>query len=278
MYKTILVHVDGNAPSASRIDIASALALRHSAHLVGLALTGLAACTFPVGGFDPGLPAVTFPVEQLHIEAERALDTFEAAVRAAGVESFERRCVDDEAGVGISMQARYADLVIIGTLASDDLLPPLRTGYPAYVLLNCPRPVLVVPPSGVRALPCNRVAIGWNGSAAAVRAITSAIPLLRGAREVKVVVLNADREGDLHGAEPGADIGLYLARHGVAVDVLATESDLDPGAALLEYAAGSGIDLIVMGAYGHSHFREFLLGGATSTVLEASPLPLWMAH
>lgn len=278
MYKTILVHVDGSAHSAHRIDIAARFALRHDAHLVGVALTGLAPYLFPAGGFDPGMPVITFPVEQLQADAERALDAFEAAVRAAGVEKFERRRVDDETGFGISMQARYADLVVVGQRGRDDALPLLRADYPESILLHCARPVLVVPCAGARPELGKRIAIGWNGSSGAVRAITSALALLRDAQEVKLVVLNPDRDGQFHGEEPGADIALYLARHGVAVDVLATESDEEPGAALLAYAAVSGIDLIVMGAYGHSRFREILLGGATGSVLDASPLPLWMAH
>ncbi len=73
-------------------------------------------------------------------------------------------------------------------------------------------------------------------------------------------------------------MALYLARHGLRVEVNAIDTDEDAGEALLAYAADNSIDLIVMGGYGHSRLRETLLGGATRTVLRASPLPLWMAH
>lgn len=278
MYKTVLVHVDGTARAAQRIEIASRLALLHDAHLVGTAPTGLSLYVFPVGGFAPGMPAVTFPIEELRGVADRALDAFETSVRQAGVDKFERRRIDEEAGVGVSMQARYADVVVISQSAPGESLPYLRADFPEYVLLNCARPVLVVPAAGVHGPFGKRIAVAWNGSADAVRAITSAIALMRAAEQVNLVVLNADTEGGIHGEVPGADMALYLARHGVRVEVTAIDTDEDAGEALLAYAADNSIDLIVMGAYGHSRFREILLGGATRTVLRASPLPLWMAH
>jgi nucleotide-binding universal stress UspA family protein len=278
MYKTILVHVDASKGAAQRIAVASGLALLHDAHLVGTAATGLSAYCFPVGGFDPAMPAVTFPVDELRSEADRALDAFETAVRKAGVDKFERRRVDDEASVGVSLQARYADLVVISQSGPGETLPHLRADFPEYVLLNCARPVLVVPAAGIEGGFGKRIAVAWNGSADAVRAITSAIALLRAAEQVKLLVFNASKEGDMHGDTPGADMALYLARHGIPVEVMSIETDEDVGTALLAYAAGNQIDLIVMGAYGHSRFREILLGGATRTVLRSSRVPLWMAH
>lgn len=278
MYKTILVHVDGTANSVHRIAIAARLAMRHDAHLIGAATPGIAPHIFPVGGFTPGFPAITFPIEQLQAAADSALDQFEAAVRQAGVGKFERRRIDDETGPGISMQARYADLLVLGQAASGDSLLPMRSDVPEYVLLNCARPVLLVPTAGIQGEFGKRIAVAWNGSADAVRAMTSAIPILREADQVNLVVFNPGAEGGLHGAEPGADMALYLARHDVRVEVMATETQVNPGDALLSYAVDSGVDLIVMGAYGHSRFREILLGGATRAVLRSSALPLWMAH
>lgn len=277
MYKTILVHVDATARSAQRIDIASKLAIRHDAHLVGTALTGLSAHVFPGPPLAPGMPAMSFPVEELRAEADRALDVFDSSARQAGVRSFERRRIDDEAAMGISMQARYSDLAVISQ-AADEFLPRLPSDFPEYVLLNSARPVLVVPVTGIEGDVGKRVTVAWNGSADAVRAITSAIPLLQSAEQVSLVVFNADAEPGLHGALPGADIALYLARHGIRVEVTSARSPAGEGESLLSFAADKGSDLIVMGAYGHSRFREILLGGATRTALKSSPIPLWMAH
>lgn len=278
MYKTILVHVDGTARSAQRVAIAARLAGLHEAHLVGTALTGLAPYMLPVGGLEPGVPPIAFPIEELRAEADRALDDFDAQARSAGLTSFERRRIDDEAGLGVSLQARYCDLVIIGQSAPDEYLPRLRSDFPQYVLLNCARPVLVIPVAGGAASLGKRVTVAWNGSADAVRAITSAIPMMQRADSVNLVVINAGAVGDLHGAEPGADMALYLARHGIRVELTAIETESDVGDTLLSSAADKGADLLVMGAYGHSRLREFLLGGVTRTALRSAPMALWMAH
>lgn len=278
MYKTILVHVDHSPRAAERTDVAARLALRYDAHLVGTALTGLSPLIFPVTGVQAGLPAVEFPTEALRADADRALDDFEARMQPLGVRSFERRRIDEEPGIGVSLQGRYCDLVVIGQSGPAGLTPRLRADFPQYVLLNCARPVLVVPAAGPVGEIGNRITVAWNGSPSAIRAMTSAIALMQRAQKVDLLVFNADTEGDLHGELPGSDIGLYLARHGIKVEVTAGHAGRNVGEALLAHARDAGSDLIVMGAYGHSRFRDILLGGATGTALRTSTLPLWMAH
>lgn len=94
------------------------------------------------------------------------------------------------------------------------------------------------------------------------------------------MVFNAQRQYGVHGELPGADIALLLARHGVNVDVLRQETPtgLDVGNALLSLAADLGIDLLVMGAYGHMRWREVLLGGVTHTILKSMTVPVLMSH
>ncbi|MES2017659.1 MAG: universal stress protein [Pseudomonadota bacterium] len=277
MYKTILVHVDGTARAAERIDAAARLALTFESHLVGAAMTGLSPYMFPMGDLGAVPANFALPLAQLRADAEHALDVFEARVRTTAVGSFERRRMDEEAGMGLSLQARYCDLVVIGHSGAAGA-PFMRADFPEYVLLHTARPVLVLPAQGQCASIGEKVLVAWNGSPNAVRAIVSALALLQRARRVELLVLNADSDGGPHGEVPGADMGLYLARHGVQVDVCAADSDTSVGEALLGHAADAGVDLIVMGAYGHSRFRDILLGGATRSVLAASPLPLWMAH
>lgn len=278
MYKTILVHVDQTARSAARIDLAARLAMQCEAHLIGAATTGISPYLFPVGGLEPGAGALAYPIEEVRAEAVQALDAFDERARLAGVASFERRLIDDEAGIGISLQARYCDLVIVGQSVRGEFAPRLRSDFPEYVMLNGARPVLLVPAAGAADLPGQKIAVAWNGSPDAVRAVTSAIPMLRRAQQVDLVVFDAESHGDLHGSEPGADIALYLARHGVKVDVHQRPSGGDVGEALLSFAAAKGADLIVMGAYGHPRIREIMLGGATRTVVRSSPVAVWMAH
>lgn len=278
MYKTILVHVDGAARSANRTDVAARLALAHEAHLVGIAPTGLSAFMFPISVLDASVPPIAFPIEEMRATAEQALDVFESRVKQIGPSSFERRCPDDEAGAALCLQARYADLVVIGQRGAGDDSLLLHPQFQEFVLLNCARPVLVLPAAGSTGDIGQRVTVAWNGSAEAIRAITSAIPLLKRAAQVHLVVLRTAGREDEHGEDPGADMALYLARHGVKVEVNVIDGTGDDGESLLSFATGSGSDLIVMGAFGHSRFRELVLGGATRTALLSSPLPLWMAH
>lgn len=278
MYKTIVVHVDQTAKAAQRIGLAARFALKYDAHLVGAAMTGLSPYAFPIGGFDLAPPPAPLALDSLRAEADKALDLFDARAHGAGVRSFERRRIDDEPGIGLSMQSRYCDLLIIGQADQAGVLPPLRSDFPEYVLLNSIAPVLVAPPGDLSGDLGKKVTVAWNGSANAARAIMSAIPLLRGAEQVDLVVYNPDSGTDLHGEEPGADMARYLSRHAIKVDVTSRSADANAGAALLAHAAERGSDMIVMGAFGRSRFRELVLGGATRTALAASPLPLWMAH
>ncbi|NHZ36832.1 universal stress protein [Massilia sp. CCM 8692] len=278
-YKTILVHVDESAQAAVRIDAAARLAIEHSAHLIGTALTNLPPRLLALSGLDPSLPPMQAPLVELRRLADSALDAFEQRAAALGVLSVERRRLEEEIGLGMSLQARYCDLVVIGQHNAAHPMPGIRADFPEYVLLNSAKPVLVVPATASQGLLLGqRIVVGWNGSAPASRAIASAIPLMQRARQVDIVVVDARAQGDLHGAMPGADLALYLARHGLRVNVRDIDSHIDPGRALLAAAGEAGADLIVMGAYGRSRFREVLLGGATRTVLRSSTLPLWMMH
>lgn len=278
MYKTIVVHVDQTVHCSRRTEAAARLAVQFGAHLTGAAMTGLQPYMMPMIDYETGLGALGIPLAQLRAEAAAALDSFERLARAAGAAAIECRCIDDEPAIGISLQARYGDLVVIGQSEPGEFLPRLRSDFPDYVVLNSPRPVLVIPSSGACATLGQRVTVGWNGSAEAARAIASAIPLLQGAAQVDLVVFDAAAEDGLHGDEPGADMALYLARHGVPTEVHARAAALPGGQSLLAFALERSADLIVMGAYGHSRFRETLLGGMTRDLLAASTIPLWMAH
>lgn len=277
-YKTILVHVDQGRDAGARIAIAAQIALANQAHLVGAAMTGMSPDVFAAAGLNPAVPPLLLSFDTLREETIRALDAFERQVTALAVPSFERRQVEDQAGPGMSMQARYADLLVISQADRASPAARLRADFPEYVLLNCARPVLVMP-SGLPPAPVGtRVMVGWNGSREATRALTSAIPLLKEAEQVDVVVLNPEAEGDVHGPLAGADIALFLARHGVRVAVRSMSGVADAGDVLLALAADAGADVLVTGAYGHSRIGEILLGGVTRTLLASARLPLWMAR
>ena len=178
--------------------------------------------------------------------------------------------------------ARYAELLVLGQHQDDESVDGgVDAAFLQELLLKAAKPALVVPYAGSFEVVGRRVLVAWNGGAQATRAIDSALPLIEQANEVHVAVfgdVRGDaREGD-HGEEPGADIGLYLARHNAHVSVTRSRAELDVGAQILNRASDLGADLIVMGAYGKSPLRERLLGGATRTLLESMTVPVLMAH
>jgi nucleotide-binding universal stress UspA family protein len=118
--------------------------------------------------------------------------------------------------------------------------------------------------------------ICWDGSRNAARAIADANPFLARARAIEVVTVGADIKSD---EIPGADIAHHLARHGLKIEVKSiVASDLDVPNAILSHAADVSADFIVMGGYGHSRLREFVLGGATRGILATMTVPTLMSH
>lgn len=277
-YKTILVHIDESPHSAARIRAAASIAIAENAHLIGAAMTGVSRYMYQAGALEQNSPNLGAHLDMLRQRAGHALAEFESIVESMGVLSHEKRLIEDDAGGGISMQASYCDLVVISQFDPEESSPTVLSDFPEYVLMHCGRPVLMVPYAGRFETPGRRVLIGWDASTAASRALTGAIPLLKRAQVVEVAVFNAEEQPGMHGQQPGADIALFLARHGITVDVKQQATDAAIGDALLSLAADLDSDLIVMGAYVHSRFRELLLGGVTRTVLQTMTVPVLMAH
>lgn len=280
-YKTVLVHVDKDKHASERVKLAAQIAIKEEAHLIGAAPSGISRFIYQSrfiyegGGMATHLDS---HLDELRKAASDSLAMFENTVKSLGVQSYEARAVDDEAGGGISLQARYCDLVVIGQTNLDEPSSTTLPDFPEFVVMNSGRPVLIVPYVGSYETMPKRVLIAWDASTSATRAVTAAIPMLKRADNVDVVVFNPDDRGDAHGEQPGADIGLYLARHNIRVNVVRQKTDIDVGNALLSIATDLGADMIVMGGYGHSRFREILLGGVTRTVLESMTVPVLMSH
>lgn len=288
-YPSILVHVDASSRTAERVRIAADMALRDDAHLIGTATTGVSGLFYLPGAIGEANLQLGVMLDMLKQRGSFALDEFASIAGKMGVRSFETRLAEEEAGPGVSLQARYCDLVVIGQTDPDEPSPSATDQFPEYVVMHAPRPVLIIPYAGCFEQVGTSVLVAWDGSMQATRAVTGAIPLLRRAASVQVVVFNPSAKAGVHGDQPGADIALYLARHGVRVEVsvqttsdsnsgAGRTSDLDIGNALLSHAADIGADLIVMGGYAHSRFRQVLLGGVTNTILTSMTVPVLMAH
>lgn len=276
-YKTILVHVDHSRHAAARIRIAAQIAIAENAHLIGTAMTGVSRYIYE-DGVNLSQTVIAGQIKHFYERAEKSLAEFDAIANSLGVLSFEKRLVTDEPEGGLALQARYADLVVVSQPDMDEAESGILSALPEYVMLNSVRPVLVIPYAGQFDRISDNALIAWDGSMEATRAVASAIPLLKRAKNVTVAVFNPSMQYDVHGQEPGADIALYLARHHIKVDVARQLTSLDTGNALLSLAADLRSDLIVMGGYGHSRFREVLLGGVTLTILKTMTAPVLLAH
>jgi len=276
-YKTILVHVDDAPEAPERIAFAAQLANAQAAHLVGMAQTGIS--RFIREATLPGveLGDLTPLFEELRESAGQRGRQFDALMRQAGVASFEHRIQDEEPGLALAVQALYADLVIVGRAGHK--APDLSgiAGIPEYVAINSPSPVLVLPHIGTYAPTFERVMVAWNASPEAARAVRLAMPLLARAREVELAVFE-EESSSARSPEDAASLAQFLARHGVSVNVSRHQARGEVGNALLVLAEDRKIDLLVMGCYGHSRYREILLGGVSRTVLRRLPLPVLLAH
>lgn len=280
--RNLLLIVDETKACARRIDAALAMARTHDAHL-----TALYCVAEP---WSPGPPIVPeAAVEEEHrLEAEsteKVLSAFRDKAERAGVHHDTRSVRSGAAAVGdtIALHARYADLAILGQVDPDDI-PVAGRHVVEHVLLACGRPVLVIPyigapEQGGEVVFGRNIMVAWDASREAARAVGDALPILERADHVDLVTVDPVADAHRHGEEPGADIALELARHGVDVEVEQIAArDMRPGDVILARLADRGSDMLVMGAYAHSRVRELVLGGVTRSVLEQMTVPVLMSH
>jgi nucleotide-binding universal stress UspA family protein len=279
-YKTILVHVDGSKHLYRRVETAARLAETYDAHLVGIALVDLPAIFFDPPVVNPVDPAIEPALQVPRKRAAEALANFEHFARKFNVPSIETRLEENETALEVSLQARYSDLVVLGQYDPYDSDSSTKADFAETVILECGVPVLVVPFSHIPDGLPKRILVSWNASREAVRAVHYALPLLRRAEHVEVAVFDPDLLPATYRAVPDKDIVEWLGRHGITATVTrqATSGDVDIANALLSLANDRLADLLVMGCYGHSRFREIVLGGVSREILSSMTLPVLMAH
>ena len=277
-YKSILLHLHDAQRAQRLLDTAVSLASAMDAHLTAL-------CIVPPYVVIPATEGGTTVTVDQHrdtyrLEMARLKEMFSEATNLNAAKS-EWREVDANfatAADRIIEHARACDLVI----ASQKNPAWAYSAFleePARLAIECGRPVLLVPNTDQINAPPKRVTIAWNGRREVARAVFDALPLLTRAEEVQVLWVDPKRDQPIAGDIPGAELSATLARHGVKCLVSqASAFDADVSRELLRQADAFGSDLLVMGAYGHSRFREFLLGGVSRDVLAAMNRLVLMSH
>ena len=271
--KDILVHVDDDKGNAQRLQLAAQLAEKHSAHLTGVYI--IPNLIVPMYA-EVQIPADILEAQEAEAQkrAEQAEAEFKSIANSVGCAS-EWHCVRGYAERQLLMHARHTDLVMLGQ-AEESGLMSVQSDLDDQIILGAGRPVLMIPYISVQSPLGKNILVAWNGSRESVRAVNDALPLLQSADRVDVVAINPGAgEGDI----PTADICLHLARHGVKAQASqSVAKDIEVGDVLLSRAADMGMDMIVMGAYGHSRLRETVLGGATRHLLAHMTVPVLLSH
>lgn len=276
-FKNLLVHIDDGKACALRLEAAFALARELDAHLTGLYV---APDPYLPGNVRAEVPTNFLSTLQSQLEERlhAAVELYTQKAEKAGISPDCRtaHCAGASIPEVVSLHARYADLTILGQPEPDG---PEGVAGPVTesVVLSSGRPALVIPYIGAGKSLGKKVMIAWDAGREAARAVADAMPLLQRAESVSVLAINP-RRGD-HGPQPGADISLHLARHGLKVEAQSLEAeDLSVAEALLSRMADEDIDLLVMGAYGHSRLRELVLGGVTREIFHQMTVPVLMSH
>jgi nucleotide-binding universal stress UspA family protein len=275
MIKDIVVNL-GVGKKHPAGDYAISIAQAFEAHVLGVAFSYEPVIPGSVMG---GIPPAYIETQRAESDrnAQAAIAAFEKAAKLAGI-SAESRSLNASIPAAANMLGRLArrfDLVVVGQPARDDTVP--EQVVDEGVLFDSGRPVIFVPFIQKEGFTPGRVMVCWDGSRAATRAVADSLPILQKAKQIDVVIISGKQAKN--DEIPGADLGQHLARHGLKVDVKRiTSPDVDVASTILSSAADASTDLIVMGGYGHSRLREFMLGGVTRDILQSMTVPVLMSH
>jgi nucleotide-binding universal stress UspA family protein len=276
--KDVLVPAVLGTVSEDAVRVACAIAGVHQAHVAGLVSIGVPTLMAtpwgdtPAGVYDSLLAAANESAAALaaRFRALFALQPVASEVRVADAYWLSPPEI-------AALHARYADLVVVGRTAEG--APELEAALFADLLFGAGRPVLLVPARAPWQDAPARVVIAWQPTREASRALHDALPFLRAAAAGDLLVVEPRVGARRHGELPGADIATHLARHGIAVSVVAQPLQGDSvGAAILRHVEQSGAQLLVAGGYGHARLREQVFGGVTRTLFEQAAVPVLFSH
>lgn len=277
MYRDIIVHLDNGPADEARIAFADHLAGMFKAHLTGLFINMIPGMSMPIEAGYIGAQILADLQREAEIEGARIQEMLAGKLgRLAGPTEVRRiDAIIDEGAQRAAMEARWADTFICSRPA-----PNTPSGLPDWqtlceqVLFGSGRSLFLLPDRPA-SLGLERILIAWNGSREATRAVAEAMPLLRKAKQVTIATVD---RGDPAHDQPGADLARHLDRQDVKVALHNMQGGGNAADILLNEARSRDAGLIVMGGYGHSRLREWVLGGVTRDLMARTPIPLLMAH
>ncbi|MET0710650.1 MAG: universal stress protein [Tardiphaga sp.] len=277
--KSLIVFVDASPVGDARTRYAVRLAAEHDAHLIGVFIAPTGWKRNPADGFVTGAVAVREMVERHSLfereAAAAAIEHFETLAGRERVRCEFRSIETSNADELVRLHSLHSDLVVVG-YPSPGGLP--AQGTPAAMLLATGVPFLIVPDTWTSDSVASKIVFAWNASREARRAISDALPLMKTAQSVAVLVIDPKKNAS-HGEQPGADVAHYLCRHGVIATVEQRQSNgVAVADVIREFAVNEGSDLIVLGAYSHARTREFIFGGVTRSLLKNITVPTLIAH
>ncbi|MBF6024844.1 universal stress protein [Lysobacter niastensis] len=271
--RDILVLAQTSGPWTHATEYAARLAA-----MLGGSLTGLWCAPPPnavIAGDVGAMVAVSVDLPDPELEvAVAAAGQFQRWAASLGVPHSDWLACEADTAAAVRHVGQWHDLLVLG---SDQNAPWGGESALAEILVITRRPCLVVPEFQSRPPRLDRIAVAWDGSTTALRALHAAMPLLQ--RAGRVIVLDGEKGRDFRLSLPTFDLDRYWERHDMAVERVRLTNAVGPiGGALLSEAVAANADLLVMGAFGHTRLREWALGGVSRHMLEHSPIPLLMAH
>ncbi len=276
--KTILVYLPSEKNAAAILEPALKIAESRSAHVIGFHLI-------------PDLPVYgEFPAEvseEVIVRLQKSGKDAAAAAKRAFDESVQKcpvthewRCFTASYAAGAELVAQHghgADLIICGK-PSDDV-PDAWSDFSETAIMRSGRPVLIVPGLKPHKTIGEHAIIAWNDTREAARAVFDSLDLLKSASTVRAVTL-IEKESQRAAAEAlGADLIANLARHGIGASLdVSYAGNGSAGEAILSRLLEEGCDLLIMGGYSHSRFREMIFGGVSRDILRDTWVPTLVSH
>ena len=275
-YATVMVNLAPDQPNEARLEAAGQIAERFDAGMIGIAASQFS----PPLYFTSGEQAQNL-IDQGQAALKKRMTDLEAQFRGAvknRAKSIEWRSAIDFPARYILSQARCADIIVSGG-PSDAFSDPFALATPKDLVMQAGRPLLVVPDT-VKGLDLRSIVVAWKDTAEARRAIVDSLPLLRKAKDITVAEIVEAGDSRPQAAAGVRDVVAWLSRHGIAASELVPErnQDRDAAAQLDLIAADAGAGVIVAGAYGHSRFRELILGGMTQHLITQTARCVLLSH